>query len=263
MTHKANANFASAERLWRTTLEHRPDNDRAWSNLGDALRDRGALEEARAAYRRSIELRPTFPLRYNNLALVEIELGRLDEAIALWSQAIELRPDLDLERENLANALLIRGDAAAAIEHFDRLVAADPTSVAYLRGRGRALSRLQRASEALDAFVRAYSLAPDDAAVFECLVLLRATSSDPAVRDGRVALELVDGASESQRSHRTATARLRGAALAELGRFEDAAREVERALAVVRPNGPPAAISQLEAERELYRSGRPLRDAVP
>ncbi|MCE9593713.1 MAG: tetratricopeptide repeat protein [Planctomycetes bacterium] len=263
LTHRANAYFASAERLWRATLEHRPDNDRAWSNLGDALRVRGAREEARDAYRRARELHPSYPLWYNNPALLEVELGHLDAAIELWSKAVELLPALALERENLANALLLRGDAAAALTHFERLLADAPDSAGFLRGKARALARLHRAPEALVAFSRAHVLAPDDPLVFEGLVLLLATSDDPSVRDGRAALELVDGANEPQRSHRTASARLRGAALAELGRFDEAVAEVEKALAIVGPDGPADAIAQLERERELYRMRQPLRDAVP
>lgn len=263
MTWRANASFESDERMWRTTLAHLPDNDRAWAHLGDALETRGRIDDARSAYQRAVDLNPGYPLWYNNLARFEAMLGRLDDAIAHWQRAVELLPQATLERDNLANALLLRGDAAGALVHFDLLVSAQPDSAAFQRGRGRALARLGRASEALEALQAAYAAAPGDPRGLECLVLLRATSGDDTVRDGAEALRLVDGASAEARRSKTATARLRGAALAELGRFQEALAEVERALDLIGPGGPPPLIEQLGRERELYRSGQPLRDAVP
>ncbi|MCC6408109.1 MAG: tetratricopeptide repeat protein [Planctomycetes bacterium] len=263
MTQRANANFASEERMWRATLEHLPDNDRAWAHLGDALEARQQIEDARAAYQRAVDLHPEYPLWYNNLARFEAQLGRLDDAVAHWKRAVELLPGATLERDNLARALAMRGDFAGALEHYERLVAVDPTSAVFQLGRGRALVRLGRSGEALDAFTRAHAAAPDDPGVFECLVMLRATSSDASVRDGAEALRLVDAAGPALTSFQTATARLRGAALAECGRFDEAIAEVERALRLVGPNGPPPLVAELERERELYRSGQPMRDAVP
>lgn len=263
MTQRANANFADEERMWRVTLEHQPENDRAWAHLGDALEKRQRIEDARAAYQRAVELHPEWPLWYNNLARFEAQLGRLDDAIAHWRRAVELLPNATLERDNLAKALLMRGDAAGALEHLDVLVAAVPESGVFHLARGRALVRLGRASEALESFARAAAALPNDPGVFECLVLLRATSSDDAVRDGNEALRLLDTANESLRGFKTSTARLRAAALAELARFDEAVASVEQALALIGPSGPPPLIQALERERELYQNHQPLRDAVP
>jgi tetratricopeptide (TPR) repeat protein len=158
---------------------------------------------------------------------------------------------------------LLVGDAAGALVEFDRLVELAPDDVSFVCGRGRALARVGLAQEALAAFTRAHEVAPDDAAALEGLVLLRATSSDGRVRDGAAALALLDAVGDPERRAQPTFARCHAAALAEVGRFAEAAVEAERALGRVPVRGAEALRKALESERELYRASRPLRDAFP
>ena len=66
----------------------------AHSNLGDALKDQGKLDEAIACYRQAIELDPKFAVAHSNLGNALKTQGKLDEAIACYRQAIELDPKL-------------------------------------------------------------------------------------------------------------------------------------------------------------------------
>ncbi len=50
--------------------------------MGIALKDKGQLDEAIAAYRQAIALRPTFAEAYNSLGLALKDKGRIDESVA-------------------------------------------------------------------------------------------------------------------------------------------------------------------------------------
>jgi predicted O-linked N-acetylglucosamine transferase (SPINDLY family) len=82
-------------------LELKPDCAQALSNLGNALKDRGELDEAVACYRRALELEPDFSEAHNNLGITLKDLGRLEEAIACWRRALNLKPDFAEAHSNL------------------------------------------------------------------------------------------------------------------------------------------------------------------
>ena len=70
-----------------------PTYAQAHYNLGNALRDKGQLDEAIAAYRQAIALKPNYAEAHSNLGNALKAKGQLDDAIAAYRQAIALRPD--------------------------------------------------------------------------------------------------------------------------------------------------------------------------
>jgi tetratricopeptide (TPR) repeat protein len=77
----------------------------AYSNLCDALREKGQIDEAIAAGERAVALNPTFSEAYSNLGNALKEKGRLDEAIAAFHHAIALKADFPDAHYNLGLAL--------------------------------------------------------------------------------------------------------------------------------------------------------------
>ena len=69
-----------------------PDYAEAYSNLGNALRDQGKLDEAIAAYRQAIRIKPDYAEAYSNLGVALYDQGKLDEAIAAYRQASGSNP---------------------------------------------------------------------------------------------------------------------------------------------------------------------------
>ncbi len=63
------------------------------SDLGNALKAQGKLEEAIDCYRRAIELNPKFASAHISLGIVLMEKGQLDESIVCFQRAIELDPE--------------------------------------------------------------------------------------------------------------------------------------------------------------------------
>ena len=82
-----------------------PDDAETLANLGNALRDSGALAEADRALRRAVSLQPGHPLFRMNFGNVLMDLGHRDQAIAEFRQSLAIAPDTAEAHNNLGHAL--------------------------------------------------------------------------------------------------------------------------------------------------------------
>ena len=91
----------STGRPWKSS----PTFADAHYNLGNALAERGQIDEAIAHYRKALEIKPDFAEAHNNLASALTRRGRVDEAIAQYRKALEIKPDYAEAHYNLGDAL--------------------------------------------------------------------------------------------------------------------------------------------------------------
>ena len=89
---------------YRTALHLKPDHPHAYSNLGNAMRDRGLVREAIHCNVTAARLMPHFAPAHANLGSLLREQGQLDQALAHYHQAIALDPDFAEAYTNLGNA---------------------------------------------------------------------------------------------------------------------------------------------------------------
>lgn len=130
MTFERNATYESAPRLWQDTVDKKPTNDRAWTNLGMAWFRHGDLPKARASLRRAVEINPRGAEAWNNLGLVEGNMGLADSAIADLRRAIELVPTFTEAHYNLGSLLLMQQRPAEAEAPLEKAVALSPAHAA-------------------------------------------------------------------------------------------------------------------------------------
>ncbi len=78
-----------------------PDDAEAHSNLGDALKNIGRLDDAVASCRRALEIKPDLAEAHSNLGNALQELGRLDDAMASYRKALEIKPGFNKAHSNL------------------------------------------------------------------------------------------------------------------------------------------------------------------
>jgi tetratricopeptide (TPR) repeat protein len=128
------------------------------------------------------------------------------------------------------------------------------------RGLGDARFGERDWSAALLHWRRAHALAPSEGNIEYQLGWLLATCPDADCRDGAAALELAQRHGEQREWSAAAQFDLLAAALAELGRFEQAREAAQRALAMAQGR---AARSAIQARIEGYAAGRPHRLALP
>ena len=106
-TVRRNIDWRSDENLYRSGIAVNPS--KAWSNLGNVLKEQGKMTEAEKAYKESIDHKWSADTWYN-LGLLYHEQKRFNESVKCYEQAIELRPrfvlpylNLGVVMENLKN----------------------------------------------------------------------------------------------------------------------------------------------------------------
>ena len=98
-TVRRNVDWRSDENLYRSGIAVNPS--KAWSNLGNVLKQQGKITEAEDAYRKSIEVKWTADTWYN-LGLLYQEQKRFSESVKCYEQAIDLRTRFVLPYLNMA-----------------------------------------------------------------------------------------------------------------------------------------------------------------
>jgi protein O-GlcNAc transferase len=124
--YRALGKLNEAENCFRQALrldENLPD---AHNNLGNVLRARGQSAEAMAAFEEAIRLRPAYAEAHNNLGTVLQAQGDLAGAMANYRQAIALNPRYAEAYNNLGTAWRTQGDLTAARECYEQALQQAP-----------------------------------------------------------------------------------------------------------------------------------------
>ena len=249
----------SGESDLRGILSVDPENSEARMALAGLLADGGRPERALDEYRRLLASAEDHQVR----ARAHLAVGRLlaiggdvEAALPEVETTVELMPGVAEARLTLGELLARAGRFAEAAEQFAAAIELEPPLLDAHLGRALALLLAGRDAEARSSLEESLSVLSGDAELTHLLARLLATSADASVRDGRRALELAQTAAAAQPSGRNAETV--AMALAELGRFEEAARLQRQILAAARKADSP---DQVPIERRLaaYDEGRPAR----
>ena len=147
---------------YRQAVELKPGFAEVHYNLGSALRERGQFKEAVDAFRRALELKPAFAEAHNNLGVALRDGGQLEEAITAYRRALELKPDNTEVHNNLGVALRDRGQLEEAIAACRHALQLKPDFPEALNNLGNALRDRGQLEEAIAAFHRVVTLKPGD-----------------------------------------------------------------------------------------------------
>ena len=126
--------------------------------------------------------------------------------------------------------------------------------------RGRLLLEAGREAAAAAAFRQALRLGGREVVYLNDLAWLLATSEDAALRDPEGALALALEAAEATGRRNPEVLDTLAAAYAAAGRFEEAARSEERALALAEEGGAEDLAAKLRGRLARYRDRRPAPD---
>ena len=164
----------------------------ASTGLGIALKAKGDLVGAIAAYRQAVALNPKAAHAHLSLGLVLEEKGLLDEAIVAFEKLIALEPRNVWGHNNLGWGLFRKGKTAEAIDCYRQAIALDPKNATVRNNLGLALRDQGKLEEASAAFREAIKLAPKFAGAHDQLgwTLRLQGKLDEAVLSCRKAIEL-------------------------------------------------------------------------
>ncbi|UCE61320.1 MAG: tetratricopeptide repeat protein [Phycisphaerales bacterium] len=155
-----NRDYRCAVSIWRTAVEHRPDNRRAYFNLADLLNAEGKVDEAISHYREALRIKPDFAKAHNNLGLALQSQGKVDEAMEHWIEALRADPEHVGAHNNLGVALHSRGMADEAIKHYRRALLIEPDHIDAHNNLGIALQWQGRLDEAISHYRQILQIEP-------------------------------------------------------------------------------------------------------
>ena len=146
--------------------------------------------------------------------------------ILRWGHSPKVAPGSGPAQVELAERLFRQGDSAGAVARYRLALQADPGLVPALNN----------------------------------LAWIRATSPEPALRDGPEAVRLAEGACRLTQYKQTVLVGTLAAAYAEAGRFPEAVTTAEMACTLAADEGDPALLARNQQLLELYRAGKPCHE---
>jgi len=181
--------------------EYRPDLGMWHFIRGDAYRQQGNTELARAEFSKAVELsnKPN-AVAYNNLGVVLAQLGRQGEAVEPLEEALKINPNYLDARRNLVSVLLQLNRADGVYRHLVEMVRLDPKDAVARFNLGVCLLQQSKLEEAIARFEEAARLNPAylNAQYFLARSLaLAGRSSESAERYG-VALRLAEKSADAR-----------------------------------------------------------------
>jgi len=152
--------FASQENLWSYCIVHNPESWMVQNNLGNALLQKGRLDEAMAQIQKALGINPNYPEGYCNLGIVLFQKGRMDEAIADYEKALRIYPTYAEARNNLGNALLQKGQVDEAMAQFQKTLDINPDYADAHYNLANAFAQKGQMDEAIAHYEKALKIDP-------------------------------------------------------------------------------------------------------
>lgn len=113
---------------YKKAVEKEPDNDTAWTNLGNVYSKTGEKDKAIEAYKKAISINEKYPEAMNNLACIYIDnKENLDEAINLSEKSISLNPEsIWCYYDTLGWAYFKKAEHEKALENINKAISLCP-----------------------------------------------------------------------------------------------------------------------------------------
>ena len=144
--------------------------------------------------------------------------------------------------------------------HAPFALAAAPAEPSVYARLASVLFGLHDVPVAIKALRAGRELAPDHVVLANDLAWTLATSDDPAYRNGAEAVEISEHAVAVTQARNASVLDTFAAALAEVGRFDDALEAADRAIALANRLDDPAFVARIENRRALYAEHKPYRE---
>jgi tetratricopeptide (TPR) repeat protein len=231
---------------FREALTIKPGFVEAHNNFGTALFQKGSVDEAITHYREALEIRPGFAEAHYNLGNALVQKGRVDEAIAEYQQVVEIRPDYAEAQNNLGYTLLQKGRVDEAITHCQQAVQIKPDFADAHNNLGNALGQKGRVEEAITQFHQALQINPALAEARNNLgnALLQRGRVEEAITQFHQALKIRPDLAEAHNSL--------GAALSQEGKVDEAIACFQKALAI----NPGYAAARRNLEKAILKTSK-------
>jgi len=247
-----------SEALWTRALACTANNSIAHNNLGNALLQKGAMDEAIVQFRKALEIDPNYAVAHNNLGTALFLTGHSNEAFTQLQEAVQIKPDYAAARVNLANVLLQQGNLNESITQYQKALQLEPDVPEASFHLGNALCLKGSFDEAIAQYQKALAIKPDDVEARNNLAWLLASCPQASLRNGNEAVKLSERANKLTGNANPIMLRTLAAAYAEAGRFPEAVATTQRAVLLAEAQSDSALADRIRSEMKLYQAGRPF-----
>jgi len=167
MTYLRNMVWATEKTLWEDALVKAPKSDKPLQNMAAYYRSIGQMNKALGLYELSLSSNQERPnqsksLSFNNMGNIYLSKGEYEKAIGYFYKALHIYPDQQRARFNLVLALIKMGKWEAALKHIDLILPTYYNHYNCLNLKGYVLLKQKKPKEAMQYFVTALQIAPDD-----------------------------------------------------------------------------------------------------
>jgi protein O-mannosyl-transferase len=259
ITHDRNADYESAESIWRDTVEKMPNNERAEVNYGVMLNKRGCHDEAIAHFKMAIAIKPNSAGAYNNLGVALKDIGRLDDAIASYRKVLDIDPNDASVCNNLGVALCNQGQIDEAISFFNQALTIHPQYDDARKNLNIVIALREHILQDLAERYKRLQMEPNNVNLLNEVAWLRATSIQDYARDGVEAVALARRAVKLSDERMPAMLDTLAAAYAEAGRFDEAVQTAQKALDLALEQKNETLANSIKGRIRLYKTRTPFR----
>ncbi len=196
-----------------------------------------------------------------SLGIIMASSGRGADAIDHLSKAVAYDPTYLEARVALGDALRRNGRAEPSLSHYKEAVRINPQAAEARFGYGIALVRLRRYRDARAWFEQAVRAQPDHAELAHALARILASAPDARARDGKRAFTIVQELVKTNKH--TDIGETMAMALAEVGKYEEAATIQRGVLQAAERAGLAADVRRMAGNLRLYEQRRPCRTPWP
>ena len=269
----ANNDRAGAVRQYRKALAINPRNLQALLEVGVYLLDQGKLDEATILLTRAVEDPDTSAVKpgmlsaamakaHANLGVLQGQAGNYEEAVTHSREALRLEPDYAFAHCTLGAALLELKQVEEGKRHLAESLRIDPQDAVANCRYADLLREENQPEQALPHYEQALRQNAEFLPALLGLASMRATSPQPALRDGAQALALATKACKLTQYQDARALDVLAAAHAELGNFLEAVRFVQDAYRLAEARHDDVLVSILQQHRQLYQRSQLLRSGV-
>jgi len=216
--------WRNSESLLTHTLACTSDNSIGHYNLGNALFQKGDVDEAITQYQKALQINPDYMEAHYNLGCALIQKGRMDEAIIQYQKALQINPDNAEVHYNLGCALLQKG----------------------------------RMDEAITQYQKVLQIEPDNAEAQNKLAWVLATCPQASLRNGDKAVALAQRTNQLTGGGNPVALGTLAAAYAEAGRFPEAVETAQRALQLAETQSNTALADAIRSQLKSHQAGIPF-----
>ncbi len=160
MTFNQITTWKNSATLFEHALSVTHDNWVAHLNYGEALLERGQVEEAIRQYQKALVIKPDFELAYLNIGVAFAKKGQTDHAIANYQKALSIEQNLPSAWLNMGNAYFRKGMPDKAIYYYETALSFKPDFAEAYCGLGAVMAGRGELGKAQQAFLRALNIDP-------------------------------------------------------------------------------------------------------